>query len=308
MIEDVRGNGEIAANIDELLAAVKTFKDEIVYPGLDYEASSMNVFSNTAKAKVMVMEQLNEKAKVSTAWLTDKAVDNIEVKAFFDTVKRAQKFIAKDRISGLAALRFEGVDGVMNLIAADGYTLFKKELISTRFEEPFMLKRDDVIALTKVEKLFNTQYFSVYYYNDKVILTDAKGAAVCAFTVYDEFYPEWKKAFPTKYEVRLEVYNPKELIDSLKAAKSYHTSSNPMKVRINGNVELSVTDQFVREIPDILKDEGKELEIGFNPDYLINAIGNEKGSFNMNFADKNQPVHIIKAHNEELLVMPIRLI
>lgn len=304
------GEGIVGVNATMLKAAMNGITSNIATLNLDYAECILTISDSDTKI-TLDSESEREEAKVNKGYKY-RSITSIPVATLFEALKRAKTFASKDsNMRNLHSVLFESVNESLSIISCDGYSLIKKDL-DARFIDRFILDLNNINELLSMEKLFKEEFIGVSYDEKEERATFTDGKTVFQSKVLDENYPEWSKVYPKDYTIIQAISNPKEFIESIKAAKSFIDSlgvDKPIIMRFNGDFSLTATDRFKKVIRDSkpIHKSVDTLDFGINPSFMLNALNNTKEAFELTLQDGNSAMKVTK-EDETILIMPIRLI
>ena len=208
---------------------------------------------------------------------------------------------------------FEIKENCLNIVSVDGYrvSIRQKEL-----EQAF----DNVSVvipgktLSEIQKILGSDDESevAIYFTDKHILFEMNASIIVSRLLEGDF-PKYDQIFSSDYETLIKV-NRKAMLSSIERAAliARESKKSPIKFQITDSM-LTISSNTdlgkVHEEIDISR-EGSELEIAFNPRYLIDSLKViEDEEVQLTFTTSLNPC-IIKdpvAEQYKYLILPIRL-
>jgi DNA polymerase-3 subunit beta len=204
-------------------------------------------------------------------------------------------------------------DHVLSMVSVDGYRVSIRNIEVKEDIEDFkvIIPGKTLNEIYKILSNDDDNDVSIYY-TDKHVLFEIQESIVVSRLLEGEF-PNYNNMFSKDYETLVKI-NRRDLIMSLDRASliAKESKKNPIKISITENsmVITSNTDLGnVYEELDIHR-EGIDLDIAFNPKYLIEAlkvIDDEEVDFL--FTSALNPCIIRKVEKEDYkyLVLPIRM-
>ena len=212
---------------------------------------------------------------------------------------------------------FEVKENKLNVVAVDGFRLAWKSKVLTKQTKDFSA----VIpgrTLTEINKIILDSF-------DTIKIGIAKNQALfeienCKIVtrLLDGEFLNYSKVIPEKWETRIRV-NTSIIADCFERVSLISSSSlekekkYPVKVSVEvGKVTISCTNQIGDAKEEIFSTtEGKNLEVGFNPKYFLDALKNiSDEEVYIDFGTSISPC-IIKSVEEEgdyrYMILPIRL-
>lgn len=173
---------------------------------------------------------------------------------------------------------FEVKDNVLNVVAVDGYRLAIKSNVLNEKSAEF----SSVIpgkTLNEVNKIISDSFDSVKIgISRNQALFEMENCKIVTRLLDGEFL-KYSNAIPKDWETRIRV-NKSNIQDCFERISLISSSSiekekkYPVKIKIDiGNVIISCANQTGNAKEEIaVETEGKELEIGFNPKFFLDAL------------------------------------
>ena len=209
---------------------------------------------------------------------------------------------------------FEFGEGNVSFVATDGYRLSKKEIKSNSSVSGSIIVPSEAISI--LSKVYRNSKDNVSIGTTKNFITFYDGKTkVTARLISGNFF-DWKKAIPKESSINI-VVEKNDLIRSIEMAMTFKTTSkgtgNPLVIKISDDKMKisfeSVSGSFEDEIELDSKSE-KEIEIGFNPKYLIDALKHTKGDSVVLMMNSPLSPCVVCEEDEMYnisLVLPVRL-
>ena len=185
-----------------------------------------------------------------------------------------------------------------NLIALDGYRLAIRKHDELKINE--LIVHNSLITYYKKLKgtsnlkiLDDDLYTTFEFDNFKITHSKIQGKFI-----------NYKSLLPKEYKTLIR-FDSKKLLSLLKSYKDIKI----IKILIKKEKLIIQSSNSYMKIEDTLncKTQGQELEIGFNPKYLIDSLKNFDGEIIMKFNNKVSPAIIEKDYKYDL-ILPIRII
>lgn len=204
-------------------------------------------------------------------------------------------------------------NNVLSIVSMDGYRI---SITKMELEKPFR----DIIAvipgktLGEISKILSgDEDENIYiYFTDKHVLFEIKNSIIVSRLLEDK-YPAYRSLFSIDYDTLIHV-DRKEFIVSIERAAliGRESKKSPIKISIKKDT-MAITSNTelgnVYEELDIDKD-GEELDIAFNPKYLLEALKVvEDEKIYLQFTNNINPC-IIRQKDEEnykFLILPIKI-
>jgi len=207
---------------------------------------------------------------------------------------------------------FDIKDGEINLVSVDGYRLAKRtEKISSKETKiKFVVPGK---TLSEILKLIpdNDEEIKISVGKKHIIVTNEKYCIISRLLEGD--FLDYSSAIPTEKTTQLTI-KTKEFIESVERASLVITDRLKSPIRCifsNNQAKISCITALGRandEFP--ISTEGKDLEIGFNNKYLLDALKNtDTDQIRVHVNGPLSPFKILPAEGEAFvfLVLPVRL-
>lgn len=202
---------------------------------------------------------------------------------------------------------------VIRMVSVDGYRVSIRESL---LENPMNNIRLIVPGktLNEINKILsgNEDDVLTIYYTDKHILFEFDSTLVVSRLLSGEF-PNYEQIFSKDYETLITI-DRKNTVNSLERASlvAREMKKNLIKMEINQEKMIITSNTDLGNVYDELeiKKEGKNIEIAFNPKYLIDALKVIDEDFiNVQFTSSLNPCIIrpIEGNAYKYLILPIRL-
>ena len=210
----------------------------------------------------------------------------------------------------MAGEYFEIKDNLFSITSLDGHRIsIRKTFLKDSYSEQSAIVPKEVLSdLSKimtggledmVEMYFSGQYLLFHYENTTVVTQ-----------LVDGEYFHVKQMLSTDYETKIMV-NRKQLLEDINRARimARDNDKQPLILKIaDDSLSLKIISDLGRmdaEIP--VKQEGKDLLIGFNPNFLMDALQNiEEEEVSLYFTIPRSPVFIRdKEENYIYMILPV---
>lgn len=208
---------------------------------------------------------------------------------------------------------FECKDNRINMVSVDGYRVSIRNIDLEKDVEDFKLVIPGK-TLSEISKILNSDDEAVVnlYYTDKHVLFEI-GQSVIVSRLLDGEFPKYDQMFSKDYETLINI-GRRELMQSLERAALITSLSkkNPIKMQIDGKSLIITSNAEIGngyEEIDVVK-EGEDIEIAFNPKYLIDALKViDDDRVNFQFTSSLNPCIIQQPEGDDYkyLVLPIRV-
>ncbi len=204
-------------------------------------------------------------------------------------------------------------ENCFNVVAIDGFRVSyrntKMENLNENISAVVPAKTLNEISRILSDK--EDDVVSMYFTNNHVVF-ETEEFTVVSRLLEGEFL-KYEQIFINEYTTAIDV-NRQEFLSSLERASliSKDSKKNPVKLNIkNGSLIITSNTEIGTSYEEVYVDfEGDELEIAFNPKYLIDALkAIEDDKINIQFMSELSPC-IIKGIDKEdykYLVLPLRL-
>ena len=170
---------------------------------------------------------------------------------------------------------FEVEDTTITSVAVDGYRLALRRYTSEESLERTLKFVAPAAALKEVEKILgDTDEPAIFYPGSKHILFSIGEATLVCRILEGEFL-DWRRVLPQNNPVKL-VGNVSQLTDSIERVGLVISEKlkSPVRCRFGDNTTEFRTVSTIGEAYDVcpIAGDGKDLEIGFNCRYLLDAL------------------------------------
>lgn len=200
--------------------------------------------------------------------------------------------------------------GYIRLVATDGRHL---ALVENKVELPKTMEKRFIVptkAVNELDKLLSEDGEVKIYITDNQILFDAGSAKLVSRLIEEEF-PDYEQVIPKEIKEKVVVEKEKFLAAVKRAA--LFTKPDSMAVRIDLakdkiTVSKSAPDLGEARIETEADYKGKELAVGFKPEYLISMLRNIKqDSVSFELVDPEKP-GVVRVGSEYIyVVMPMHI-
>ncbi len=200
-----------------------------------------------------------------------------------------------------------------NIVSVDGYRVSIRETLIEKPIDDFKLVVPGK-TLNEIHKILSNEDSDTVtlYYTDKHILFEFMDSIVVSRLLEGDF-PKYDQIFSRDYET-LAMIDRKRAVLSLERAAliTRENKKNPVKIEIRENSMIITSNTDLGNVYEEMdvKREGKEIEIAFNPKYLIDALKVIEDDYvNLQFTNALNPCIIRQIDGEDYkyLVLPIRL-
>ncbi len=242
---------------------------------------------------------------------------SISQKVFKEMVKKTIFAVSSDENRPIfTGCLFEIKDGKLFVVAVDGYRLALRKAILEK-------ETEDFTAIIPGKHL-NEVVKNVSDEDEEIKIGISKNQALFEFDnckivtrILDGEFLNYNNVIPKDRETRIKV-NKDSIQNAIERASIFSVTASekekkyPIKLYVNlGSLIISCTSQVGDAKEEVLVEtEGKELEIGFNPKYLLDVFKNiEDSEVYLDFGSNISPC-IIRSTIEDkytYMVSPIRL-
>lgn len=200
-----------------------------------------------------------------------------------------------------------------SIVSVDGYRVSIRETMINDSVSDFKIIVPGK-TLSEIHKILLglDEEFITVYYTDKHVLFEFDESIVVSRLLEGDF-PNYDQMFSTDYEVLSKV-DRKKLILSLERAAliTKDSKKNPIRIEIKDNIMIVTSNTEIGNVYEEIEieKEGKEIEIAFNPKYLIDALKVIDDEYvNLQFTNSLNPCIIrqINGDDYKYLILPIRL-
>ncbi|TCK86794.1 DNA polymerase-3 subunit beta [Natranaerovirga hydrolytica] len=198
-----------------------------------------------------------------------------------------------------------------NIVSVDGHRVsIRKSVMDIPFDKNVVVPGK---TLSEISKILSSEEDDVLvYFADKHILFELENSIVVSRLLEGDF-PKYEQIFSKDYETKIEI-DRKDFLDSIDRASliSKDGKKTPIKVNIEDDNLIITSNTEIgqaHEEVSILK-EGKDLEIAFNPKFLMDALRViEDEKISIQFTNSLSPCIINQINGEDYkyLVLPIRI-
>lgn len=208
---------------------------------------------------------------------------------------------------------FEIKSNKLNIVSVDGYrvSIRQTDLAEAYADTSVVIPGK---TLSEIQKILNSDEESevAIYFTDRHILFEMNSSIIVSRLLEGDF-PKYDQIFSSDYETLIKI-DRKNMLQSIErsALIARESKKSPIKFQIKDSI-LTISSNTdlgkVHEEIDIHR-EGKELDIAFNPRYLIDALKViEDDEIQLTFTTSLNPCIIRDAENDayKYLVLPIRL-
>jgi DNA polymerase III subunit beta len=212
----------------------------------------------------------------------------------------------------LSGILWEAVDKKLTLVGTDGRRLAKYKLAITDEAEK---KTEKVIVPAKTMGLLERigagekDEAAVRFVDSRIII--ACGSTVISSTLVEGNFPKYEEIIPTDYKNKLQLNTAATLSAVKRAALLTNEDSKGVKLALSKK-SLVFTSRAPEmgdaEIAMEVDYKGEAMEIGFNPQFLVDALKViREDSFELQLGQPDRPGLIKSGANYLYIVMPVSL-
>lgn len=204
-------------------------------------------------------------------------------------------------------------DNKFNIVSIDGFRVSIREINLKDSIQDFKLIVPGK-TLNEINKIItgDEDKFINIFYTDKHILFEIDNSIIVSRLLNGDF-PKYNNMFSKDYEI-ITTIDRKELILSLERAAliTRESKKNPIKIELVDQMMIITSNTEIGNVYEELeiKKQGKDIEIAFNPKYLIDALKVIDDDFvEILFTNPLSPCIIrkIDGNDYKYLILPIRL-
>lgn len=303
--------GSVAVEAKIFFDIIKSLPNEDVYIEVD-EKNVANITSGKTKFKILVQNG-EEFPRVN---IIKKEIKYTISASILKNMIRQTKFSVSNDESKpiLTGELIEIKNGFFNLVAIDGFRIsFRKIEMKNPYENTEVIV--PAKALTEVSKILSDKEDSLVniYLNENNILFELENCIILSRVLEGE-YLRYEQIFVEDYTTKIEIVR-QNFLSSLERASltSKDNKKSPVRLDIkkDGNLIITSNTEFCESYEEVKIDiEGSELNIAFNPRYLIDAlkvIDDEKIA--IQFMTSLSPCIIkgIEDDSYKYLILPLKL-
>lgn len=204
---------------------------------------------------------------------------------------------------------------LLRIIATDGHRLARSYAV-LEGTPPFVLEKGIILprkGIAEIRKLIDTESGEILIGSDRGMFILKTADTLLKVSLIDEVYPDYRRVIPSEKGVRV-IFNHDLLLHALRRMKVISTEQyNGVVLTLSGNkMIMNSTNPDVGEANDELEVaySGEEIKVGFNVDYLIDAIDViREEEVALDIGAFMKPCVFTPVHNERFLcvVMPLKL-
>ncbi len=243
--------------------------------------------------------------------LGEKVTFKIDQKVFKDLVKKTSYAISHDETRYVLSGLFLGASsGKLVVVATDGKRL---ALIEKAIDLPENIALEVVIpnkAINELSRILKDEGSMVVAITKNVIAFDLDDSLLVSRLIEGK-YPSYRQVIPEKTTEKI-LLNREELLQAVRRVAQLTTErSNSIKLVFSkGKLVISANSPEVGEAREEIEVgyEGKEVQIAFNPLYLMDVLKNlEDQSVFFEMTDSSNPGLIRTDYDFVYVIMPMRL-
>jgi len=222
----------------------------------------------------------------------------------------------------LNSVYFNFAEGKLTLVATDGrrLALISREMKIEHEDEGSIILPAKTV--TELEKLLAQGKTVKISFNDRQVAFDIEagdesanngltGSIYLVSKIVEGSYPNYKQVIPKEAEQRIKV-DRELMLETVQRVKIVTTDKqNSVRLKIADNcLEISAQSSELGEAKEPIEVEysGPEVQIGFNPDFLLSPLSNlAKDEVYFEFKDEMSPGVFKTLDNFLCVVMPLRV-
>ncbi len=204
-------------------------------------------------------------------------------------------------------------DNALSIVSMDGYRIsIRQAVFSETFEDTSVVVPGKTLnEISKILSSDEADMLSVYF-TDKHILFELEDSIVVSRLLEGD-YPKYASLFSADYDTLITV-DRRELMNSIDRAAliARESKKSPIKVEIkSGSLAITSNTELGNVHEELsIEQEGADLDIAFNPRYLIDALkAIVDDVICLQFTNALNPCIIRQAQGDDYkyLILPIRL-
>ena len=208
-------------------------------------------------------------------------------------------------------------DNILKVIAIDGFRLALKQYVLENSNDNFKAIIPGKTLSELIKILSDSEDINVKIGVNKNQALFELGECIVVSRIIEGEFLNYNSVIPSEFETKIKV-NTKNILESLDRVSlfSREVSEKEKKAPIKLNVSMEGIEISCTSLAGDAKEnvvgvvEGKNLEIGFNPRYLIEALKViENEEIVMNFTTNVSPMIIKPTHGNDYIymVLPVKL-
>lgn len=296
-------DGSIIVDKDFFVKLKKFDNENIEFKKIDNENNTSIVCGKT-KVELAVMGKEEDFALPES--IEDGKSFTISGKDFKKLIKSTSYAAAEDETRPiLMGVLFKCANKKLDVVALDGYRL-ALNAISIDCEEEFELVIPNK-TITTVSKLATDSDIKISFTEKRVVFTFDN--IVLSSTLLEGKFINYKSLIPQESNMKLTV-DSKTFKSSIDKCSSFETEKALMFKITKDTIKVRTLKSDLGQVEDELPcvSDG-ELELAFNPKYLMDCLNVVEGEVEMYFQGAQSPCLVRTPKNKELLglVLPVRL-
>lgn len=201
----------------------------------------------------------------------------------------------------------------LNVVAIDGFRVsFRKSAVENKNEDVSVVV--PAKTLNEISRIISDKEDEIVamYFTDNHALFETSDFTVVSRLLEGEFF-KYEQSFINEYKTSVEI-DRHEFLSSVERATliSRDAKKNPVEFKISGDklIITSNTEVGASYEEVYVNSEGDDLEIGFNPRYIIDALkAIEDEKINIKFMSSLSPcvMEDIEGESYKYLILPLRI-
>ena len=210
----------------------------------------------------------------------------------------------------LNGILFSFKDKSLKLVATDGRRL---ALIQKEMTEMGNIKKDVILPMKTIQELnrnLGEEGEVIFYFKENQLLISLGDIYITSQLVEGE-YPNYEQVIPKKIKEELNL-NTQDFLQAARRA-SILTNQDSQSVKINIIKDRMIITKSAPDLSEAREEvevdyKGGEFVIGFNPDFLIDALKNiDEEYIKFGFTDPEKPVVIKSGEDYTYIVLPMQV-
>ncbi|SEM09092.1 DNA polymerase III, beta subunit [Syntrophus gentianae] len=204
---------------------------------------------------------------------------------------------------------------VLRIVATDGHRLAKSYAM-IEGNPPFVLEKGIILprkGIAEIRKLIDTEPGEIQIGSDRGMFVLKTANTLLKVSLIDETYPDYRRVIPSEQGIRV-IFNHDLLLHTLRRMKVISTEqyNGVVMTLMSNKIIMNSNNPDVGEANDELEVaySGDDIQVGFNVDYLIDAIEVIRDEeVMMSIGAFMKPTIVTPVNNDRYLcvVMPLKL-
>ncbi len=210
----------------------------------------------------------------------------------------------------IMGLNFKIKDNELSMVALDGFRVsIKKCEINVNKNIDIIIPATTLLDIQKIINNIEEEEIFIYISDNKIMFI-IENIKIISSLIDGEYF-DYKKMIDNKYNTKIEINN-KQLLDAIDRVSLLSNKNKAIKLNIKDNkliIDSTVEIGYAKE-ELIVNKEGEDLEIGFNPNFLMDVFKLiDTNNINIYFKSAISPCIIKEKNNEDFIyiLLPIRI-